>query len=289
MKNIMRKMRDGLIIVLATIGLGQFAWSQGQIIITTLTGTELVNVQKGPTFTAITAANLANYVGNGGLTTLNIPGTATGKFLKWNVTADLLDLRGQSKFIYRPTSSGFGTQVKTEFSGTAAEHNAFESTADWTANGTTGGGVRAISGLARVDSTYSLGSTANLLGVRGIVQNSGTVSGTGNHAALYGLIETDQAWTAVGHLAGIWIDSHLAATPGSGNFSMAYMSNNGAATFGQAFYIYGGDKVTNLLALDTVSGMVSTTTTGIPSGTIQKIQILINGTPYYLVASTAPG
>lgn len=225
---------------------------------------------------------------------MNLPGTSNGvggltRYFRWNVVDSLLEVRGQTKFIYRPTTDTFGTQIKTEFTGTAAEHSTLDVTADWKANGTTGGGLRAISGLARVDSTFSLGSTANMFGVRGIVQNSGTVSGTGLHAGVYALIEADQAWTSVGHLAARWADSHLVAAPGTGHLSFDYITNNGAAQFEQVWYIYGGNKITNLMALDTVTGMVSATTTGVPGGTIKKIKMLIDGVDYYLVASTIPG
>ncbi len=236
-----------------------------------------------------TVLTRVNGLSNGGYNLLNLAGTSSGKFLKWNVTADLLDLRGQSKFIYRPTTTGFGTQVKTEFTGTAIEHNALESTADWKANGAAGGGLRGLSGMARLDATYSLSSTADLLGVRGIIQNDGTIDGSGIHAAQYGLIEAGAGtWTAVSHLAAGWLDSHLTATPSSGSLDMLYMTNNGAATFADAFYIYGGNKVTNLFSLDTVSTMVTDGGAGTPGGTIKKIQITIDGTPYYVIASTGP-
>ena len=58
MKNSLRKIRDGLIIVAATIGLGQFAWSQGQFMITSIVGTEIMTLQNaGPYPVGITTAN----------------------------------------------------------------------------------------------------------------------------------------------------------------------------------------------------------------------------------------
>lgn len=64
--NLKRKLQWAFLAAIGVIGLGGVAWSQGQTIITTLAGTELINVQKGPQFTAITAANLAAYVTAGG-------------------------------------------------------------------------------------------------------------------------------------------------------------------------------------------------------------------------------
>src|ERR1019366_10451244 len=59
MMTTLRKIRDWLLVGAATIGLCQFAWSQGQIILTTLTGSELISVRTaGPQSAAISVANL---------------------------------------------------------------------------------------------------------------------------------------------------------------------------------------------------------------------------------------
>lgn len=218
---------------------------------------------------------------------LNLPGTTSGKFLKWNVVDSLLDVRGQTKLILRPTTEAFGVQIKTEFTGTATEHFANQITADWTAAGVSSGGLRADYALARLAATYTMAGTANLLGAENLLQFDGTVNGSGLHAGNYSAILAGAGTlTAVGHLAARWADSHLAAAPGSGNLSFDYISNNGAAQFGQVWYVYGGDKITNLMALDTVAGMVAAGGTGAPSGTVKKIKMLIDGVAYYLVAST---
>jgi hypothetical protein len=62
------------------------------------------------------------------------------------------------------------------------------------------------------------------------------------------------------------------------------MTNNGSATLDQAIYVYGGDKTTALMELDTCAGMVSDTAeTG---GTSKKIKITIGGVVHYINAYT---
>jgi hypothetical protein len=50
-----------------------------------------------------------------------------------------------------------------------------------------------------------------------------------------------------------------------------------------AMYIYGGDKITNFVTLNTVGGMVAGPSTA-ASGTPVKIKIDVGGTAYYINA-----
>jgi hypothetical protein len=50
----------------------------------------------------------------------------------------------------------------------------------------------------------------------------------------------------------------------------------------QAIYVYGGDKISKLMKLSTVSGMVSDTAE--TAGASKKIAIDIDGTTYYINA-----
>jgi hypothetical protein len=108
------------------------------------------------------------------------------------------------------------------------------------------------------------------------------MAGAGFMAGLYGLIEASAAITA-SHVCSAWLDSHQANAV-TGSHQLLYMTNNGAATMDQAIYLYGGDKITALMELDHVSGMVSDTAeTG---GTAKKIKITIDGVVHYLNAYT---
>lgn len=198
----------------------------------------------------------------------------SGFAFRWN---------GMSKFINRPTTDGFVVQIKSEPTGATQTHNGLESTIDWKAAASSGG-MRAVLGVARLASTFTA-TGGTLIGTYGQVANNGVMNGSGIFmAGLYGLIEDGGTFTAVDHIAAQWLDSHLTKTVSAGKTSFSYITNNGSTTFDQVFYIYGGNKITALLSLDTVTGMVGTG--GTLGGTLKKIAINIDGTPYFLIAGT---
>lgn len=193
-------------------------------------------------------------------------------------------VNGMQKFFNRPTTDAFALQVKTEFTSTNASHTPVESTVDWKAAGTTGGGVRGLQGVARLASGYTA-TAGSIIGTYGQFSTSGVLNGSGIFGAgLYGLIENGGTYTAVGHVAACWLDSHLSQTVSAGHTSFAYITNNGSTTFEQVFYIYGGNKITAWASFDTCGGMVDTG--GTLGGTLKKIRINIDGSPYYLIAGT---
>lgn len=221
-------------------------------------------------------------------------GSETFKGLDWNNATsgvDTLRVRGQLKVHDRGapgTPDLFAVEVKSEFNATTGVHNCLEVTADWRADGATGGTNRAVVGVSRVRSGQTTSGTANLIGTYGQIANNGTIVGSGLHAALYGLIESGGTWTSVSHLASLWLDNHLAAAPGSGEMSMLYMTNNAAATIGQALYVYAGNKITNLFNINTASTMLSVNDAG--GGTLdfsdwRTINIVIEDEAYLLVAA----
>ena len=185
---------------------------------------------------------------------------------------------GMSKFINRPTTDGFIVQAKSEPTGAAQTHNGVESTVDWKV-AASGGGIRALLGVARLKSTFTA-TGGTLIGTYGQVANDGTMNGAGIFmAALYGLVEDGGVFTAVNHIAAQWLDSHLTKTITAGKTSFSYITNNGSTTFDQVFYVYGGNKITNFLALDTVSTMLAA-----GSGTATGgIKILVDGAARYLM------
>ena len=173
-------------------------------------------------------------------------------------------INGQVKLFHRLTSAGasggtadlFGTQVKTEYTGTASGHNALESTCDWKAAGATGGGVRGLLGVARLASTFTM-TGGSVIGTYGQAANNGTMNGSGiMMAALYGLLEDGGTFTAVSHIAALWLDSHLTKTITAGRLSMAYITNNAASIFNEVFYIYGGNGIQSFAAFDTCGTMI---------------------------------
>ena len=138
--------------------------------------------------------------------------------------------------------------------------------------GTTGtASATAILGVATVETgVTATGST--IIGTYGQARADGTVAGSSFMAGLYGLIEAGAAITAT-HVTSCWLDSHQANAV-TGQHDLLYMSNNGAATMDQAIYIYGGDKISNLMELNTVSGMTNAAN---GSGADVYINITING------------
>ena len=189
-------------------------------------------------------------------------------------------LTGYTKFDYRPTGGGtnsYGVQARMEIGGTSGQFMGFDGETHLKATGTAS--IRGVQGVAVVDATYTATGTT-LIGTYGQARADGTVAGSSFMAGLYGLIEASAAITA-SHVCSAWLDSHQANAV-TGSHQLLYMTNNGAAQMDQAIYIYGGDKITALMELDTVEGMVADTAT--TSGASKKIKITIDGSVFYLNA-----
>ena len=195
----------------------------------------------------------------------------------------------QSKFHARPALNGSVVEMRSRPKHLTDVHAGIDADVEWRTDEATitGGRIRSLQGVAHLTSTKTYTGNGGLTGVYGQIRADGTVDGSGIHSALEGLLETGGTWTAVSHLAGLWLDSHLAAVP-TGETEFIYISNNGAGTIGQAIYVYGGNEITNLLNLNTVAGMVSANTAG--GGTLnftdwRTIKCVIEGETYYLVAA----
>lgn len=189
---------------------------------------------------------------------------------------------GYNKFDYRPTGGGtnsYGVQARMEIGGTSGQFIGYDGETHLKATGTAS--VRGTQGVAVLDATYTATGTT-LIGTYGQARADGTVAGSSFMTGLYGLIEASAAITA-SHVTSCWLDSHQANAV-TGGHDLLYMTNNGAAQMDQAIYIYGGNKITSLMELNTVTGMVATTAeTG---GTSKKIKITIDGTVHYINAYT---
>ena len=205
--------------------------------------------------------------------------TAIGNALK---TA-YIKLAGYVKVDYRPAiataTNSYALQVRSVSGITSGLHQGIDSETHLGADGT--GSIRGVQGVAVVDATFTA-TTTTLIGTYGQARADGTVAGASFMAGLYGLIEASAAITAT-HVTSCWLDSHQAEAV-TGQHDLLYMTNNGAAQMDQAIHLYGGDKITALINLDTCDGMVADTAeTG---GTSKKIKILIDGVTYYLNAYT---
>jgi hypothetical protein len=214
-------------------------------------------------------------------------GDTTGKYFLWDASDNLFRVNGVTKMFNRPTTDAFAVQIKSEFTDTDAGHNCLEVTADCKAALTTGGGNTAIQGVSRLAATYTA-TAGTIIGTYGQACNLGTMNGSGiMMAALYGIIEDGGTFTAVSHVASAWLDSHLTKSV-TGEHELLYMTNNGSSTMDQAMYVYAGNKITNLLNINTASGMVSADNAG--GSTLnftnwKTIKMVLDGETHYLVAA----
>jgi hypothetical protein len=187
------------------------------------------------------------------------------------------------------TVDAFALQVKSEPTSPTAGHAMIEGTCDWEPSSAAqaGSGVRAVQGVSRLQAAKTVAG-GSMIGVYGQVANGGTINGSGVMvAAMYGLLEAGGgAYTALSHMAAAWLDSHLTETVSAGSVDLLYMTNNGSTQIDNAFYIYGGDKVTHLFNLDTVDGMASIT--GVPDTAAGWIKIKVEGQTKYIRLYDAP-
>jgi hypothetical protein len=217
-------------------------------------------------------------------------GEADNVFIQFGQTDKPL----QSKFHNRPAITGSTIEVRARPSSATAEHFAVDSTIDWrpTGDNVTGGGIRSIQGIARLDAGKTI-TGGSMTGVYGQVALNATAMANGAGVmmnAIYGLIEDGGTFTAVSHLAAAWLDSHLTKTVTAGETEFLYISNNGSTTFNQAIYVYAGNKITNLFRIDTATGMVSANTaakTNLDFENWRTIKINIDGTTHYIPAAQA--
>jgi hypothetical protein len=193
---------------------------------------------------------------------------------------------GLVKFHSRPNTAGYGVELKTEPTDVSGTHFGMEATIDHKPTTATSAlGVRGLGAICRLAATYTM-TGGSLVGSYAQICNLGTLNGAGIiGAAQYSLIEDGGTYTAVSHLAISWLDSHLAQTVSAGSVDMQYMTNNGSTTFDNVFYIYAGNKVTNLFTIDTASGLVSAATTAdYTFNKYYRIKVNVGGETAYLIA-----
>lgn len=194
---------------------------------------------------------------------------------------------GVVKFHNRPTTDAYVLEVKGEPTSVSGTFYNIESTVDHKPSTATSAlGARGIGGICRLKSTYTM-TGGNLVGVYAQIQNNGTLNGAGIlTAAQYSLVEDGGTWTAVGHLAAQWLDSHLAQTVSAGTLSFQYITNNGSTTWDNVMYIYAGNKITNLLTIEstTDSGLVGDPVTSDYTFTkTRRVKVNVGGETGYLI------
>lgn len=196
----------------------------------------------------------------------------------------------QAKFFNRDagTVDAFCIQVKSEPSSPSALHAMIEGTCDWEPSSTsTAGGVRAVQGVSRLQASKEAGG-GSIIGLYGQAANNGTINGSGVMvAAMYGLLEAGGGtYTALSHISACWLDSHLTETIAAGTFDLLYMTNNGETQVDNAFYVYAGNKITNLFNVNTASGMAAVT--GVCNTAAGSLKVVVEGETKYLQLYDAP-
>ena len=197
-----RKLRDWLIVGLATIGLCQFAWSQGQIILTSLTGSELIAVQAtGPQSSVVSVKTLL-----AGSTT---PLAST----------------------YTSTSATPGTV--RDIWGTAKIGSALTMTS---------GNLVGVRGEVDVPAGTTVNGASYLYGAQGRFIGGGTVVSPANIAGLVGQLDVSTGTYTSGVISAGWLDmgataSASAISTGLGTAQILRLTNTTAAVIPQAIYI----------------------------------------------------
>lgn len=197
----------------------------------------------------------------------------------------------QAKFFNRDAGAvdAFCIQVKSEPSSPTAGHAMIEGTCDWEPSSASqaGSGVRAVQGVSRLQASKTAGG-GSIIGLYGQAANNGTINGSGVMvAAMYGLIEAGGGtYTALSHISACWLDSHLTETITAGTFDLLYMTNNGETQVDNAFYVYAGNKITNLFNVNTASGMAAVA--GICNTAAGSLKVVVEGQTKYLQLYDAP-
>jgi hypothetical protein len=264
--NKLRKIRDWLLVGAATIGLCQFAWSQGQIIVTTLSGTELFNFQgTGPQHAAISATNLQ-------------------KFVLGSSTAGTTPIAS----VYTSTSATPGTV--RDIWGTAKVGSAITMTS---------GNLVGTRGEVDVPSGTTAGTSAFLYGVQGKWIGGGTTASGLNMTGVFAQVDASAGTYTAGTLTGLWIDMGASASASAQSTSfggassllrMTNTTNAGAAKTTQVFDIFANSDT--FMAIDGPASTVNYvaaagtggTSCGVSTGAVaaKVIHIKVGGTDYWI-------
>lgn len=209
-------------------------------------------------------------------------GDTSGKYMLWDQSADQLYLVGSLKQHDHSTTGEYAYQLRTEYNGATADFFGMDCETHQLIS-RTAGGVRGLSMTGRLTAATTMSGASNMIPVYGNLDIDGTINGTGLFSAGYFVVSAGGTFTSIGHLASLWVDSHQEGTV-TGEHELIYMTNNGASTMDNAFYIYAGNKITNLFTIDTATGMVSDSTTADYTFTkTRKIKVVAGGEIGYLI------
>lgn len=194
---------------------------------------------------------------------------------------------GITKLFNRPTTDAMVLQVKGEPTSVSGSFAGVENTIDaHPSTATSALTVRATQSVARLAASHTMTGGA-LIADYAQICNLGTINAPASlNAASYSLIEDGGTYTAVGHLAVEWLDSHLAQTVSAGKTEFMYITNNGSTTFDNVFYIYAGNKITNLFTIDNLAdtGLVGAKVNGDYTFTAtRKVKVNVGGETGYIV------
>ena len=218
---------------------------------------------------------------------LKLFGVTTGKYNLWDASANQLNVHGSQKFHNHLTTDSYGMQTRTEYNAATGDFFGIDAeTHQYVSR--TAGGVRGLSMCTRLVSDATVSGTANLVGVHGLLDIDGTLNGSGLHAAVVAKVDAGGTFTAVSHLASLWVDSLQAGTV-NGNHELIYMTNNGATIMDSAFFIYSGHSITNLFTITTApaeTNILAADASGESMTVTHKIKLSIDGNDVYLQAGT---
>ena len=194
-------------------------------------------------------------------------------------------LKGSFKNHDHLTVSGYSHQLRTEYNVATGDFFGMDLEAHQ-AISRTAGGFRGLSMCARNVAGSTFSGSANMVAGHFLLDNDGVFNGTGLHAALVAKVDAGGTFTNVGHLASLWVDS-LQEGAVTGSHQLIYATNNGASVMDQFIYLYGGNKITSLIELNTCGTMVGDKVDAdIAFAHYKKINITIDGVVYWLVAGT---
>jgi hypothetical protein len=154
--------------------------------------------------------------------------------------------------------------------------------------------LRSMITNAYLGSAATLSSSGMLYGLLAGVNVVGTVNGSGVELAAVsaGIMNMiGGTLTQVKYLSALSLSSLATQVPSSGESQLLLMTNaDNGATLDQLIYVDAGDRVTEFMHLVNVSGMVSADigATAIHKTVCKSIKINLDGTTFYLLASTAP-
>jgi hypothetical protein len=200
----------------------------------------------------------------------------------------------QLKVHNRPAVTGSSVEVRARPNSATPIHEAINAITEMrpgypdATSDLTSGTCHGINGTIWLASGYTITATtaSYFSGVHGYVVNQGTLNGDILLSCFYGLIADGGTWTAVNHLAGLWLDTHLDTAVSAGTYSWIYLTKNGTTAIDNVMYVSGTGQITNLFNFPNSGGMTgSNTVADATFANWKPIKMSIGGTTHYLIAA----